>query len=160
MTSRRAYVLLTCLYLLALTSIAGLATMQASSLMARHTLQVDRHSNSLLQLRAGVAQVESRLVRGEEILSLGARETLDGCEVDSGAWLRVMRVHTRTIGFAVDGEETRQADLLIYEIQACEGGRARIESSVGVVEDALNTLDEAALPPQFRSGRLSWRQIW
>lgn len=159
MTLRRGYVLLTCLYLLALAAIAGLAAMQASSLMARHALLVDRHSNNALQVRAGVAQVESHLVHGQELVSLDVRETPDGCEVDPGIWFRVSRLRVLPAILGGGDSETRQANLVIYEIRACEAGRARIETSVAVVEP-ISSLDDTSLRPEIRPGRLSWREVW
>ena len=159
MAFMRGYVLLTCLYLLALTSVAGLAAMQASSLMARHALQVDRRVNSSVQMLAAIAEVEAGLVRGEDLMSLSVRKTLEGCEIDASSWLKAARVRVLPIALQINTVDTRQADLAIYEIQACEGGRARIETSVAVVEPP-EALVGADLPADIQLGRLSWREVW
>ena len=156
--SCRAYVLVTCLYLLALLSISGLTALHLASVMAQQTRLLDATGRGLQEAQGSLRVAEAALLRGE-LLGVDSVAAAVGCETSTDARVRVNRLHERWIS-GVDGDgEVVAAIWVVYGIQACQNGRAVLETTLGVVEP-IGVFDESALPPKLKPGRLSWRRVW
>ena len=154
----RAYVLVTCLYLLALLSISGLTALHLASLMAQQARLLDATGRGLREAQGSLRVAEAALLRGEP-LGVDSAAAAVGCETSMDARVRVNRLHERWVS-GVDGDgELVAAMWVVYGIQACQNGRAVLETTLGVVEP-IGMFDESALPPNLKLGRLSWRRVW
>lgn len=150
----QAYVLVTCLYLLLLLSVSGLSAMRFASLMSEHTRLLGSVEQELREAHAALQAAESLLLRGESPAA-----SASACETSVHSRLRVFRLHQRQIGADDEDGEIPHQLWVVYGIQACRGGRALMESTLGVVEP-VGITDEAQLPPNLHLGRLSLRRVW
>lgn len=147
----RGYVLLTCLILLALLSVSSLLVVQTSTLMAQHTRLLDSAVQRSFQSSAQLRLVENALMRGETSVV----KTDAVCESRWDTWIRIQHMDSEVIRWIDVSSEIQEAEKIIYALQACEGGRARIETSLAVLRPV-----DSPVPPDLKLGRLSWREVW
>lgn len=153
----RAYVLVTCLYLLALLSISGLTALHSASLMAQHARLLDATRRGFQEARTSLQVAEARLLRGEPP---GADSSAaDDCGSSTDSRLRVVRLHERRLSVEDEEGQAVTASWVVYGLRACRDGRAVLETTLGVIEP-YGAIDESALPPGLEQGRLSWRPLW
>ena len=155
----RGYVLLTCLYLLALLSISSTLAMRTASVMAQHARLLDAHTGSSLEIAGWLLRVEAALLRGESLAEPDVFETRAACDSQPGTWIRLTRLNSRQIHLVGGGNPPREARVIIYGLQICEGGRARLETSLAALRPASLPAG-TSLPLELVLGRLSWREIW
>lgn len=147
-----AYVLVTCLFVLAVVSVAAVATMRSTSVMAQHARALEVAARQLREADDALQLMEAALLRGEP---QGAGAAI-GCETGTAARVRVSRLHERSFG----GEGADQTPKwVVYGLRACRDGRALMEATLGVVEP-IGAIEESALPKDVKVGRLSWRRVW
>ena len=151
MRRRQAYVLVTCLYVVAVLSLSTLFVMRSASLTAGH----------------------ARLLEGQDALSREAHRHLDfaeeqaidpsdlnrSCEQSSDVRIAAQLLHQRTVTGHDSTGEPVDARYSIYGLTACAEGRALMESTVGVLEPS-DAFDEGASPSDVATGHLSWRRVW
>ena len=153
-----AYVLVTCLYVLALLSISGVTALHLASLMAQHTRLLDATGREFDEAYVSLQTAEATLLRGQT-LSLDPALAAFKCETSTDARLRVRRLHERRVSGVDDDGEVFAGTWVIYGLQACQEGRAVMELTLGVVEP-VGVIEEIALPPNLKPRRLSWRRVW
>ena len=152
-------VLLTSLYLLALLSISSFAAVQTSVLMAQDTRLLESQVRAALDASDRLNAVEAALLRGETLAEPDVLETQAACDSRAGTWIRIRRLQSRTLHLADPEGVPHEAQVIVYGLQACADGRARIETSLSVLQPVVIP-DGIPPPADLVLGRLSWRQVW
>ncbi|MCY4041552.1 MAG: hypothetical protein OXF72_09880 [Gammaproteobacteria bacterium] len=150
MKRRRGYVLVTCLYVVAVLSVSSAVLVRSASLMSANTRLLDQQQSLSFE-----AQL---ILRESQILELSAGGNAD-CRGASGHSVHVQVLHEREVNQAGADDDSNIARYRIYAVQACADGRALMETTLGVLAPT-GVLGQDDLPDGVRLGRLSWRRVW
>ncbi len=148
----RAYVLITCLFVLAILSVAALATMRSASLMAQHNRALEVAVRNMQLAHDALQLSEASLLNGEPQIKGSAL----GCETSIALRVSISRMHELSLDA---GDDAQAAKWVVYGLQTCQDGHAVMEVTLGVIEP-LGAFEESAMPKGLEVGRLSWRRTW
>ena len=143
------YVLVTCLYVLAMLSVSSLLLVRTATLMAGDVRLLDNQAQILNDAQEQLASMSE-----QGLTALGT-----SCSSQSAPQFAARVLHRRSVtGFDAEGEVVN-AFYSVYGLQACMDGRALIETTLGVF-DPPDAFAGSAVPSDVAIGRLSWRQVW
>ena len=151
MHRRHGYVLVTCLYVVAVLSVSSLMLVRSASLMASDARLLDQQGTLINEAHRALGEID--------ISTLDASGHGIDCASASQIQVRTQILHERTLSRMNAENELVSARFRVYGLQACASGRALIETTVGVIEPA-DVFAQDALPASVTLGRLSWRRVW
>ncbi len=144
------YVLVTCLYVVAVLSVSSLALVRSASLMSAGARLLDQQQSLAIAAHQALNQAEA--------LNLVASSSFD-CRGTPELSVQTQVLHERTVSRFNAANERISARYRIYGVRACAHGRAFMETTFGIFEPA-GVFDGDDLPTGVRLGRLSWRRVW
>ncbi len=149
MNRKRGYVLVTCLYVVAVLSVSSVMLVRSASLMTASARLLDQQQALSIEAHRVLGSVDAL------DLTTGSFDCRGAAELSVQA--RVL--HERMVSRSITVDEVVSARYRIYGVHACASGRALMETTLGVLEPA-DVFDAGDLPTDLRLGRLSWRRVW